>query len=320
MQDPIIHIKNEAPEASVIICSVNPDLRRECIESIKQTIGVRAEFVIIDNRIENMPIAKAYNLAASRAESPALLFLHEDLVFYNEGWGRSLVGKLKENATGAVGFIGTDFRPDCYSGWNCGGSDYIGHITYINKGRRLSFHNEPWTEGKKRGDMFYPALLCDGLGICVSRRVWEEIPFDEVALTGFHCYDIDYCLSVARRYRNYIYMGADVCHFSNGSLNDAWAEATLRLSDTKWSQWLPMAVPGCMPEDVAQKGAMASYNFAFTLIRDVNISREVAAKVYRAYKQRARYQPELRRYLKTLRWQWLIKRVWGLSSLRQREI
>lgn len=309
----------ENPEATVIICSVKPEMCRECVENIRHTIGVRVEFLVVDNREAKLPIAQAYNLAASMAASEALLMLHEDVLFENIDWGKPLVGKLNEENTGVVGFIGTTFRTDAYCGWNNDHNVTIGNITFIQNGRRFGFRNEPWEAGQKYSKKFYPALLCDGLGMCVPKRVWEKIPFDEEALTGFHCYDIDYCLSVSQFYQNYIYVGADICHFSNGSLNEQWAETTIRLTDGKWSGMLPAASGSPLPDNSEEIAARVSYDFVYKLIRDINISDATAKAAYTGYKRRCDDHPEMRKHLATLRWQYLMKRVLKLSPLKERE-
>lgn len=299
------------PEISVIICSVNPERYEKTVSNIRETIGLEAEFIRIDNKKEQWPISKAYNEGARRASSDCFLFIHEDVLFENRGWGVDMVAKLHEKRCGVIGFIGTPYRLGALAGWNEYGDDCYGHLMYIAKGRRLYWHNEPWPEGQTKPNLFVPVLVVDGLSMAVPRSVWEEVPFDETTIRGFHAYDIDYCLDVAAKgYQSYVYMKADVCHYSNGNMDDRWVKITLEMTEGKWKDRVPMAVGGKLPENWEEIMARADYDFAFKALRG-QASKETAKEVLRHYREKCRTSAAHRRHLFVLNWQYMLTHLLG---------
>lgn len=76
---------------SIIVCSVRPQMLAALKENIYATIGNNVDYEIIDfdNRKDKYSIAKVYNLCASQAKYPYLLFIHEDACFLKKtGSGR----------------------------------------------------------------------------------------------------------------------------------------------------------------------------------------------------------------------------------------
>ncbi len=73
----------------------------------------------------------------------------------------------------------------------------------------------------------------------VRREIWQEKPFDEVTFSGFHGYDIDFSLSVACRYTNYVCNTVLVEHFSQGSFSRSWLHG-MEVLHEKWNASLPM--------------------------------------------------------------------------------
>lgn len=223
---------------SVIICSISPERLSAIKQNICKTIGqVEIEFIGIDNREKNWPIAKVYNCGAMQARYPNLFFVHEDVEFLNSGWGSIIEHKLSELDCGVIGFAGSKVKLNVYSGWpqypswehtfNCrrvGGLwAHFGLKHYID---------HPFEE----------TLILDGLGMFVRKEVWKQYPFDEVLLTGFHCYDIDFSLKIAAKYKNYICCSPLVMleHFSNGNYGPDWYTETIKMHNTKWKKVLPI--------------------------------------------------------------------------------
>lgn len=293
------------PLLSVIICSISPEKARATVDNFQATAGIPCEFIVVDNRERKWPIAKAYNYGASQAKASCLFFAHEDILFETPGWGKPLVEKLSEKETGVIGFIGSQLRTAAYSPW-CQDSNYaIGHLYFNEGGFRKIVH-----QGMRIGEMFRPAVVVDGLGMLVRKEVWQEFPFDEENLTGFHCYDIDFCLGVLPHYRNYVYFGADICHYSNGNMNLSWAEATIALTDRKWSRMLPVAVDEGTEADLEEISATMDYDFVRKAVRNTSVyPKAMAKKLFRRYLGLAMSKPRYRKHLPTLLWQYSVKRL-----------
>ena len=201
------------------------------------------EFVIEDNRIKKNGICSVYNHCARKARGEYLCFLHEDVVFHGNGWGQSVIAQLQKKETGIIGFMGSIYKSKAPSGWNV--------LPRLN---RCHFIQTDKSGGMRRSDEgagdFRPCLLLDGACLFVRREVWGEIPFDDVLLDGFHCYDIDFSLqAVAKGYRNYVCGTVWLEHLSCGAFSDAWGDATLRLYLTKWQQ--AMSAKGLDEEELS---------------------------------------------------------------------
>lgn len=223
---------------SVIICSISPERLNAIKQNIQNTIGrVEVEFIVIDNREMKWTIAKAYNNGAVQAQYPNLFFVHEDVAFLNAGWGTIIESKLSEPDCGVIGFAGSKVKLNTYSGWPQ-------HRTWEHtfECRRVG---GLWAHFRVKYYIEHPfeeTLILDGLGLFVRKSIWEQSPFDEECLTGFHCYDIDFSLEIAKRYKNYVCCSPLVMleHFSNGNYNSEWYNETVRMHKVKWNKMLPM--------------------------------------------------------------------------------
>lgn len=224
---------------SVIICSISQERLSAVIRNIQETIGVPCEIIGIDNRMDNRPIAQVYNEGARRARYPFLFFVHEDVKFHTQGWGRVIAEKLQEPDCGVIGFAGSKVKLKTYTAW--GTRDEWSHVLMFQGGLGKTYLgvSHVYTE-----EPFSEVITLDGLGMFVKKCLWRQYPFDEQMLTGFHCYDLDFSLHIAatRCYKNYVCCSPKVLieHFSIGSYNKDWFEDTFRLHRQKWQTFLPL--------------------------------------------------------------------------------
>ena len=227
---------------SIVICSISPERLQQVALNIQDTIGVEYEIIAIDNREKNWPIARVYNEGAYRAQYPYLFFVHEDVKFHSQNWGIVIEEKLKEPNCGVIGFAGTRVMLNCYSGW-LQSHHWMCLLLYQGLGEGMT---ELRAHHAYLEHPFEEVIALDGLGMFVRKEVWEEYPFDEVMLTGFHCYDVDFSLQIAasKKYKNYVCCSTKVLieHFSPGNLNHSWYKDTIRLHKSKWADKLPLKV------------------------------------------------------------------------------
>lgn len=226
---------------SIIICSISPEYLQRISQNIDETIGVEHEIVAIDNRERKWPIARVYNEGARKARYPYLFFVHEDVKFHSQDWGKFIEEKLSEPDCGVIGFAGSKAKFESFSGWvQHKRLNYAFYYQGKNDVSMLSVSNiileHPFEE----------VVILDGLGLFVRKDVWNAYPFDEDMLTGFHCYDIDFTLQIAasKKYKNYVCCSPKVIieHFSEGNYNRSWFQDTILLHKQKWSKILPLAV------------------------------------------------------------------------------
>lgn len=253
---------------SIIVCSINPKMLHELEDNIRLTIGCDYEIIAVDNREKCWPIAKVYNYGAERSRYPYLFFVHEDVVFYSSNWGKIIGDKLSEPDCGVIGFVGTKAMLKCYSGWYLRNEWTVSHFCQRDTAMNKAF----WNVSNAYLDVpFEEVVALDGFGLFVKKQIWVNNPFDEKLLTGFHCYDVDFSLHVARKYKNYVCTAYEVVveHVSKGSLNEEWYKSTIELYQSKWKYLLPMSVEGMNlnPVKVKLEEERQYYNFLCKIMK-----------------------------------------------------
>ena len=231
---------------SIIVSSLKKERLCTLRCNIADTIGDGVDFELLsrDNTIDPLPLAKVYNLLAAKAKGDCLLFIHEDAGFISSGWGEIIEKKLSDKDCGLIGFAGGKVVADAPGGWNVAPEFCIWHFREC--GIDMSLNHNPDAD-------FTPVAAIDGYAFFVRREVWKEIPFDEKALRGFHCYDVDYSLSVGRKYRNYVCENIYTYHDSPGNFGKDWTLATGDIYLEKWQGMLPVLAPGFSISEMEMK-------------------------------------------------------------------
>lgn len=224
---------------SIIICSISQERLAQITQNIYETIGIECEIISIDNREKNLPIANVYNEGARKARYPFLFFVHEDVKFHSQNWGKIIEEKLKEPNCGVIGFCGSKIKFKIYSGWPEIPSVCCNFL-YQRIGEKAIFvAYNAYLEHP-----FEEVIALDGLGMFVTKELWAKYPFDEQNLTGFHCYDLDFSMQIAqtKKYKNYVCTTPAVIieHFSLGNLDEKWIENVIRMHKNKWNSFLPL--------------------------------------------------------------------------------
>ena len=268
------------PKFSIIVCSVKPEMAEALSENVSATIGVDYEMIIFDNRQAGKGICEVYNQCAERAVGEYLLFVHEDVAFHTEGWGRIIGEKLRENSCGVIGFAGSAAKYGYEYGWQ--GVKHFTHKNYIigckHKGGKLrqSAHNKE----------FMPVVCLDGMCLFVRREVWTECRFDAETFRGFHSYDTDFTTHTHQLgYTNYVCHMVSFEHFSLGSFSAAWYES-VKLYLAKWGVSLPVRAEG-VSEAELKRYAVASEAIALKrLVKARILSKQEAWDKVRGFAKR----------------------------------
>jgi hypothetical protein len=198
---------------SVVICSKNDSFLAQVKMSIQQTIGSEYELLVWDNKKVNRGICHVYNELASRAIFPIICFLHEDIIFRTSEWGSLLVNIFESDSNiGLVGVAGGKYKSSLCSGWYAGaeGLDFY-NIWHEADGKVVSLSNK--TVWKSREEN---VATIDGVFMACTKKVWQEITFDDTFLRGFHFYDIDFSLRVAQAKTVVVTSGIDMVHCTKG--------------------------------------------------------------------------------------------------------
>lgn len=263
---------------SIIVCSVDRDKLALLEASIAATIGVVYEVVVVDNRVDNHSLARAYNLGAQVAKYPYLCFVHEDITFDTHSWGGVIVDQLRMPTTGVIGFAGSVGKTREITGWNI--SECYSRMNFCERadGRSKLFVRNPL------GAQFSEVITLDGLALMVRRDVWAEVRFDDVTFSGFHLYDLDFSTAVvAAGYRNYVCHSVMVTHYSRGSFSRVWYDWSV-VYHRKWSDTLPLYVSALSDSVVGMNEKLAQRSITYMLLkRRILSADEVLVRIRRCY-------------------------------------
>jgi len=223
---------------SIIISTYKPILLERVKASIEDTIGVEYEIVEIENH-SKYSICEAYNLGVSKAKYPYLCFVHEDVLFKINDWGRRLISIMSgDSSIGLIGVAGTKFK-----------STYPSALGQSPRLRRLFMRGHIYHWEKEYTDFdktlkkkeIEDVVCVDGVFLFSKKDVFLHCHFDEKLLTHFHGYDIDFSLQVFfQSYRVIVDRGIILDHHSSGdySLQNTIAN---RKVGKKWMSKLPVA-------------------------------------------------------------------------------
>jgi len=221
---------------SIIISTQDLNLLEQVSENIKETIGVEYEIIAIENKAQ-YSICKAYNMGVEQSKYPYLCFVHEDVLFKTKEWGKRLISIMKNDpAIGLIGIAGTKFRSSYPSaiGQGPGLSKYL---------RGNIFHYEIYKDFDEsiQQNELEDVVCIDGVFMLTKKEVFTYCRFDDILLTHFHGYDIDFSLQVFfQSFRVIVDRGILLAHYSNGNYIGQNTIANRKVG-RKWLKKLPVA-------------------------------------------------------------------------------
>jgi len=237
---------------SVIISSANAQLLADVTSSISRTIGVEHEIISIDNSDGSKGICEVYNIGAEKAQYGLLCYMHEDIEFHTENWGKVVVEKFLVNENlGVLGVVGSSYKSKAPSGWWARyPGDQLLHCNYI---QHYKFDAQPFKHVQENplGLELAPVVAVDGMWFCTTKEIVKRFSFDEELLKGFHCYDLDFCFQVGEHHDVAVTFDILIAHFSEGGYKKDWWLDTLKLHD-KWQQRLPKYIADLSHEEKYQ--------------------------------------------------------------------
>ena len=231
---------------SIIICSTKSHLNYILDRNIQETIGVDYEVIFIDNSDNKYSIFSAYNEGVKQSKYPYLCFIHEDIIFRSNNWGKLLCKAFETSSKiGMIGVIGAKMIFDYTWGWWT--APQVGKIIQSNKTTRIT---SKYTQCLDEHPILLNAAICDGLFLAFPKIIFDQISFDENTYKGFHGYDMDISMQVlVSGYEIKVIQNILVEHFSLGSINESFIDACY-LFNNKWSRDLPIACSGISSEKI----------------------------------------------------------------------
>jgi len=221
---------------SIIVCSVNNSLFKQFESSVNETIGAEFEIIKIDNKNNRYSICEAYNTGAISARFNHICFAHEDIVFRSNNWGTILKDAFENNHNiGIIGIAGSKYKSLAPSGWPSGhpNADCYNLIQQNKNDRLLQIFN------RENKDTMAEVKVLDGAFLFTTKQIWAYNKFDEKTFTGFHGYDLDFCLQVGKNHKLIVCFELLIEHLSTGSENKDWLINSILLSK-KWKDHLPI--------------------------------------------------------------------------------
>jgi glycosyltransferase involved in cell wall biosynthesis len=208
---------------SIIICSRNQPISNDLSENIKNTVGCEYELIVIDNSENKYSIFEAYNLGIDKSTADYLCFIHDDILFHTQDWGKVVQRIFSENKQiGLIGVAGAKSKTKMPSlWWSCPKEDKIAAIIQHIPERGV----ERWNSGFEK-ESLVEVVVVDG--VFMALRKDDRIRFS-TEMTGFHNYDLN--LSFVCKKLNYKIMVTNeilIEHFSLGTINDEWIESSYR--------------------------------------------------------------------------------------------
>ncbi|MCF2490684.1 glycosyltransferase [Dyadobacter sp. CY347] len=226
---------------SIVICSVNPIDLAIVTENIRQTIGIPHEVIGMDNRFQKKGICEVYNQGTQLAQYDIICYMHEDVQIRTAGWGRTVMDIFSNDPeAGVLGVAGGGYKSLAPSGWY----QFEFHSeerSYQNllQGFKLDSKDEIHAYHNPKNEKLSRVVCVDGLWLCTRKSIAVAHPFDSKTLTGFHGYDLDFCLSVFPEHKILVTFDILMKHASEGNFNKAWFDEILKLH-RKWNWALPL--------------------------------------------------------------------------------
>lgn len=224
---------------SVIICSKDLTRAQRLADNVRDTVGVPFELIIADNSSGSRGICQVYNETAGSASFDILCFVHEDVLFETNNWGRRLKEYLSEKKTGLIGIAGGDTRSIVPSSWyvpaKSNNIHVVQHYRYRNaQPEHIAIFGDP-------NNRPYRVAALDGVFLCTTKEIFSLYQFDPVCCPGFHGYDIDYSLQVSTTHDLLAVPDILIHHYSEGKPDRKWLASAIAVSE-KWRKRLPVSV------------------------------------------------------------------------------
>jgi len=252
---------------SIVISSVNKQNLENVRQNIANSIGVPYEIIAYENGEGDKGICEIYNEGARAANFDILCFMHEDIIIKTPNWGAVVINNFALNESlGLLGIAGSSFKTQAPSGWgtpvyevDTNFYNYEQHFKHSSKKSMHAYHNP-------RGKKLEKVVVLDGVWFCTTKAVLSKCRFDEDLFKGFHCYDLDFSLTVGQFFDVAVTFDILLEHFSEGGYNREWFSDTLKLHE-KWQAKLPKTIEPISDKLIAKMEKRALLRILFKMVQ-----------------------------------------------------
>jgi GT2 family glycosyltransferase len=185
------------------------------IGHLQQTCGLKKVEILAYSNPGTNSLSSLYNHALKQAKHDFIVFIHDDVHFEHSDWGPKIIQHLQHSEYGILGLAGSTALAKSGIWWE-NPLKTLGIVKHEHQGKS-------WTSNYS-GDFknrIIPAVCVDGVFIAVNRLLLQD-DFNEM-LTGFHFYDIDFCLNNhLAGVKIGVIFNVPLIHKSIGQTNEAW--------------------------------------------------------------------------------------------------
>jgi hypothetical protein len=228
-------------------------------KEIKQSIGLKQKKADVDMQDGEFDIitiyndgryslSEAYNRMWREAKEETknfdnyiMVFIHHDIHFKSNGWGKNLLNIYNENDVNIIGLAGTDKFYEHGVWWldskgQFNKNDLWGKVWHTDGKKEWK---SDFTTPEKKCAKLQPVVVIDGVFIAVDPITTHM--FDE-DFGGFHYYDISFCVdNFLFGSKIYVTETIQIVHESGGQLSQAWEDSRFKLTDI-YKQNLPLKI------------------------------------------------------------------------------
>ena len=203
--------------AVIVSSKKTTEENKDFIEHIKNTCGCDAHVYLIHNP-DGISISKIYADMVDNDEikNNVLVFIHDDIEFLREGWGKEVLRLFNENKDyGIIGVAGSAQFDERGAWWNY--SKKFGQVLHRANGKSWLTAFSPLLDKDLQ-----EVVVIDGLFMAVNReRIGENFSRE---LLFFVFYVIYFCLSnfFAKKCKIGVTTNIRLAHNSIGALKDSW--------------------------------------------------------------------------------------------------
>jgi hypothetical protein len=250
---------------SIVVCSVSEVQFQQFSVNVAATVGVVFEIIRIDNSSNRYSICSAYNEGAGKAQYPIICFSHEDIILRTQEWGKKVVEIFGQHpGLGVLGIAGSTYKAYSPSGW--GIIPELRYVNLIQHYKSLPFETQHDYQNPQNQSIS-PVVCVDGVWMCTTKAITEKISFDEETLRAFHCYDLDFCLSVSYKYTVAVTFDILLEHLSEGKNDRAWIDNTM-IFHRKWKHQLPVNISTADFSTIREQEYNALYYFMVKMVEN----------------------------------------------------
>lgn len=203
---------------SVVVCSrETSDDKKDFIQHMKNTCGCNSHIFFLINP-DGVGLTQIYEdmVKSEKVESNIIVFVHDDVEFLKEGWGKEILRLFNEHEDyGIIGVAGSAEFDENGAWWQY--EKKYGQVLHRNNGKSWLTAFSPLIKNDLE-----EVCVIDGLFMAIhKKRISKNFDAD---IPGFNFYDIDFCLAnyIDGKTKIGVTTNIRIAHNSVGELKNEW--------------------------------------------------------------------------------------------------